>query len=278
MKNKSLEEHYIEFERDGFTLFPKMLSQEWMNEMKGSFDELSKKMHVSGQGDPNVLTNVLEHKHDYVLPALTNEKLLDFVEMIVGPHVQLESTTFRRTPPQQKKENHVLGYHRDMFASFPQEGVYQRPLLFNALSYLQDLNDENGPLRIIPGSHKQALSISPKEMNIAREGDRILYPKAGDIAVFHCSLLHTGCLNLSNEYRYLYFMTLNHSWLKHRENFDGPVCRDIIKKARQNNDRRLLRLLGQDDQFVGRANCGFQSPEEDTWKRWIEEDKGALKT
>ena len=66
----------------------------------------------------------------------------------------------RHSWPQDPNTNPVLGFHRDMFAEFPQEGIYHRPgdrLLFNALSYFaQDLDDEIGPLRIIPGSHMKA--------------------------------------------------------------------------------------------------------------------------
>jgi ectoine hydroxylase-related dioxygenase (phytanoyl-CoA dioxygenase family) len=149
-------------------------------------------------------------------------------------------------------------------------------MLFNSLGYLQDLNDENGPLRIIPGSHMKAMEIVPADRHKHHKDELVLYPKAGDVAVFHCSMLHTGSYNFSDEYRYLYFMTLNHSWLKHRENFDGPVCQNIIKNARKNNDKRLLRLLGEDALFVQRANCGFQEPDEVTWLKWIENDKAAI--
>ena len=37
----------------------------------------------------------------------------------------------------------------------------------------------------------------------------------------------------------------------------------------------LLRLLGVDDQFARRANCGFLDPDEDNWRRWIADDAAA---
>ena len=43
-------------------------------------------------------------------------------------------------------------------------------------------------------------------------------------------------------------------------------------------DRRLLRLLGEDEKFVQRANSGFMEPDEQMWKQWIDEDVGNLKT
>ena len=272
---KSLEEHLTEFKRDGFTLFPRMLDAAWMREMRDGFEELEARTPNADGSRPSAITDVLEHKPEPVLRALSNERLLDFAEMVVGPHVQLESITFRRTPPQPEQDGAALGFHRDMFAFFPEDGVYHRPLLFNALSYLQDLTDETGPLRIIPGSHMRALRMSPEEARRPHPEEVIVYPRAGDTAVFHCSMLHSGSPNRSNDYRYLFFLTFNHSWLKHRANYQGPVSQAVIAAARARNDRRLLRLLGVDDQFAQRANCGFLEPDEENWKRWIADDAAA---
>ena len=272
---KSLDEHLAEFKRDGFTLLPRMLDPAWIREMRDGFEELEGRIPNADGSRPSAITNLLEHKPEPVLRALSNERLLDFAEMLVGPHVQLESITFRRTPPEPENDGAALGFHRDMFAFFPEDGVYHRPLLFNALSYLQDLTDETGPLRIIPGSHMRALRMSPEEARRPHPEEVIVYPKAGDTAVFHCSMLHSGSPNRSGDYRYLFFLTFNHSWLKHRANYQGPVSQAVIAGARARNDRRLLRLLGVDDQFVQRANCGFLEPDEENWKRWIADDAAA---
>ena len=40
-------------------------------------------------------------------------------------------------------------FHRDRWGRMP-NGQYERPLAFNAITYLQDLTDETGPLRIVP--------------------------------------------------------------------------------------------------------------------------------
>ena len=275
---KSLEEHFEEFKTVGFTLFPKMLDEEWVNAMRDSFDELGDRLPNPDGSRPQVFVDVLEHKPDLVLSALQNDRLLDFCEMIVGPHVQLESITYRRTAPQNPETTGpILNYHRDMFAEFPQDGVYHRPMLFNALSYLQDLTDENGPLRIIPGSHMKAMSLTDEERKQPHPDEVILYPKAGDIAVFHNAMIHAGTANYSNEYRYLFFLTMNHSWLKHRANYSGPISTAVKARARATGNRRLLRLLGEDANVFRRANSGFMQPDEERWEEWIAEDVAALK-
>ena len=272
---KTLDEHLAEFKRVGFTLFPGMLDAAWVGEMRAAFNAIADRIPTTDGSRPSVFVDMLEHQPRLVLRALANERLLDFAEMVVGPHVQLESITYRRTQPDDDDAGPVLGFHRDMFAFFPDDGVYHRPLLFNALSYLQDLTDDSGPLRIIPGSHMRALRITREEAKRPHPEEVIVYPKAGDVAVFHCSMLHSGSANRSGDYRYLFFLTLNHSWLKQRANFRGPVSQAVIAQARERNDRRLLRLLGVDDQFAQRANCGFLDPDEENWRRWIADDAAA---
>ena len=274
---KTLDEHLAEFKRVGFTLFPGMLDAAWVGAMRAAFEDIADRLPTTDGSRPSVLVDVLEHQPRLVLRALANERLLDFAEMVIGPHVQLESVTYRRSPPDPAGAGAVLGFHRDMFAFFPDDGVYHRPLLFNALSYLQDLTDESGPLRIIPGSHMRAMQMTREEAKQPHPEEVLVYPKAGDVAVFHCSMLHSGSVNRCGDCRYLFFLTLNHSWLKHRANYRGPVSQAVIARARERNDRRLLRLLGVDDQFAQRANCGFLNPDEDNWRRWIAEDAAARK-
>ena len=274
---KSLQEHLEEFKTVGFTLFPKMLDDGWVKAMRDSFEEIADRIPKPDGSRAAAFVDVLEHKPDLVFPAITNKRLLDFTEMIVGPHVQLESITYRRTAPQASDTNPVLNFHRDMFAEFPQEGVYHRPLLFNALSYLQDLDDENGPLRIIPGSHMKAMALTPEERKQPHPDEVILYPKAGDVAVFHNAMIHSGTANFSKDYRYLFFLTMNHSWLKHRANYSGPISEAVKARARATGDRRLLRLLGEDEKFRQRAGGGFMQPDEVRWEKWIAQDAADLK-
>jgi hypothetical protein len=274
---KSLQQHLEEFKTVGFTIFPKMLDASWVKAIRDSFEEIADRIPNPDGSRSATFVDMLEHKPDLILPAMTNKRLLDFAEMIVGPHVQLESITYRRTAPEDPKTNPVLGFHRDMFAEFPQDNVYHRPLLFNALSYLQDLDDKNGPLRILPGSHMKAMSLTSEEKIQPHPDEVIVYPQAGDVAVFHNAMLHSGTANYSKDYRYLFFLTMNHSWLKHRANYSGPVSESVKARARVNGDHRLLRLLGEDGKFVQRANSGFTQPDELMWEKWIADDSADLK-
>ena len=164
-----------------------------------------------------------------------------------------------------------------MFAEFPQEGIYHRPLLFNALSYLQDLDDEIGPLRIIPGSHMKALALPEEERKQPHPDESHCLSQIRRCGRIPQAIVHSGTANYSKEYRYLFFLTMNHSWLKHRANYSGPISEAVKARARATGNRRLLRLLGEDANVFRRANSGFMQPDEERWEEWIAEDAADLK-
>ena len=115
---KSLQEHFEEFKTVGFTLSPKMLEDSWVRAMRDSFEEIADRLPNPDGSRPAAFVDVLEHKLDLVLPALTNKRLLDLAEMIIGPHVQLESITYRRTAPRPQTQTWYWGFTGTCSPSF----------------------------------------------------------------------------------------------------------------------------------------------------------------
>ena len=85
--------------------------------------------------------------------------LLDFAEAVMGPFVQMDNLTFIAFPSVSTAAaaGRVSGWHRDIWAFKPTHAEYVPPLAANAITYLQNLTDEYGPLRVIPGSHRNYL-------------------------------------------------------------------------------------------------------------------------
>ena len=271
----TLQERLQDFKKTGFTVFPKALDDEWVQAMRRRYSELQDRTPSFGQPPPGAFTDLLELEPQLSLRAITIPEVLDFAEALIGPYVQLESITALDNPSQpiENARGKVSGWHRDMFGQFPEDGHYHRPLLFNAMIYLQDLTESSGPLRVIPGSHCAALSLQGDQLNRAHPDEQVLCPRAGDVVLFHSSLLHTGSPNTSGAPRIFFCVTYNHAWLKYRANYSGPRVQALIHHAHQTRDRRLLRLLGIDDQLFHRANSGYVVPDEEMWQRWTEEDE-----
>ena len=276
---KSLELHREEFMEQGYTLFPRIIPNAWVQRTREAFHEIAESVEEVRETHKMGGAVFLEKEPELALAAISVPRLLDFAETLIGPYIQLESITYRAPPPVSRREavERPRGYHRDMFAFFPEEGIYHRPLLFNAIVYLQDLTDENGPLYVLPGSHRRAMGLTDEQRRQTQSGEVAVYPKAGDAVMFHCSLLHSASPNISDERRHIFIITYNHAWLKFRADYNGPACRTIIDRARQRSDRRLLRLLGHDERMFQRANWGYCRPDTEIWKQWSDEDRAALR-
>ena len=162
---------------------------------------------------------------------------------------------------------------------------------------------KSAPLRIIPGSHMKALALTEEERKQPHPDEVIVYPKSGDVAVFHNAIVHSGTASplfkglvaprslsiirtqtrsilsaLQNDRLLDFFEMMNHSWLKHRANYSGPISEAVKARARATGNRRLLRLLGEDANVFRRANSGFMQPDEERWEEWIAEDAADLKS
>ena len=160
----------------------------------------------------------------------------------------------------------------------PQKDIYERPLASNAISYLQDLTDESGPLRVIVGSHRQPITIEIEDRNKPHPDETLLYMKAGDVVVTHNHLIHSGTPNTAKDLRYFFSIYYNSTWLKHTDNHSGPLTQRLFEEARDRDDYRLMRLLGVDTQLQPRCNSGFLAPDEDRWEEWIAADRAAIKS
>jgi len=221
--------------------------------------------------------NMLERSPALMWPAVSNSTILDFAERVVGPFLQLDNLTLAAFPSVAgDAKGKVSKWHRDRWGRMP-GGNYERPLSMNAICYLQDLTDEYGPLRVIPRSHINPVSITEEDRLEPHDDEVIVYPKAGDVVLTHSGLLHSGTPNTSGKRRFFFSVFYNISWLKYTDTFDGPNCRQLIDWAREHDDHRSLRLLGVNDHLQARGNSGFQEPDEARWQQWIAEDREALK-
>ena len=272
----NLETHLAEYKKDGFTVFEKVFNPELMDQWKAKFDDIAERQKKPGEEKaPKWLRSVTEYEPALMLKAVANPMILDFAEMVMGPFVQLDNLTFAwfESMSKQEAEGKVSGWHRDIWAWTPNGSDYIRPNACNAITYLQDLTDAYGPLRVIRGSHRDPMLITPEEKLKPHPREELVHVKAGDVAFTHCALYHSGTPNTSGDRRWFFSIYYNLSWLKHRDNHSGPNVQAIIEEARNKNDRRIMRIFGVDDRVFGRANSGYHVSDEKMWKQWIAEDE-----
>ncbi len=277
---KTLADRIAEFKHQGYTVFEGAFSREQMDRWIAKYPDLVARQTPPGAANPTLwLSSVVEYEPWLMLPAVNDPVILDFAERVLGPFVQLDNLTFMGFPslPRAEAEGKAGGWHRDIWGWVPTSADYVLPLACNAITYLQDLDDENGPLRVVPGSHREAVTVPQDQRTTPHPREQLVYAKAGDVIFTHCALLHSGTPNWSGRQRYFFSIYYNRSWLRCRDNHAGPNVAKILAHAREKNDRRLLRLFGVDELVFRRANSGFQVADEEMWDRWIEEDRALLR-
>lgn len=277
----TITERVEEFKTQGYTLFEGVYDDTLMRQWREKHTELQQE-EIRGDlaSHPTWwFKDMVEHAPKLMLPAVANPLILDFAEAVMGPFVQLDNLTLAGFPsvsPDDAKGK-VSGWHRDRWAQVPR-GVYERPNAINAICYLQDLTPEYGPLRAIPGSHVRPITLSAAERGLPHPEEVIVPMKAGDVIVIHNCLLHSGTPNTSGQTRFFFSIFYNLTWLHHTDNHLGPNVQQILRRARNQNDHRTLRLFSEDDHLEARANSGFQESDEERWAAWIKADKEAVKS
>ncbi|HVF10756.1 MAG TPA: phytanoyl-CoA dioxygenase family protein [Abditibacteriaceae bacterium] len=274
----ALSQHLAEFKAHGFTVFPQFYDTELIQRWRDKFDEMQQDGIASSGRASWWYADMCEHAPRIMLPAVAHPVMLDFAEMVLGPFVQLDNLTLAGFPSVSPAEvKGISGWHRDRWGQVPPTEAYLRPNAINAISYLQDLTEEYGPLRIIPGSHRKAITLQPEECTQPHPDEQVVHMKAGDVVVVHNALLHSGTPNTSGHTRYFFSVYYNLTWLKHTDNHSGPNIQQLIQQSRARNDHRMLRLFGVDDHLQARANSGFVEPDEPRWAEWAAADKVAVK-
>ena len=135
--------------------------------------------------------------------------------------------------------------------------------------YLQDMTCDMGPLRVIPGSHRERLGMDSSRIRERHPKERLLGTRPGDLVCFHNNIVHSGGLNLTSRLMAFWAAVYVPSWIKQEDDFSGVNCACIAKMAAAEGDTRALRLLGIDPKVMESVRTEFLEPDETIWARTI---------
>jgi phytanoyl-CoA hydroxylase len=140
-------------------------------------------------------------RHEAFRNLVLNPKILDVVENLIGPNIQLHHTKLNLKPPSSREAR--FEWHQD-YPFFPHTNFD----LLAVMIYFDDATEENGCLTIIPGSHKWG----PRNHLFAKDGafssqledKRVVEDPAhwlkvpvpaGGMELHHCNMLHSSTAN-----------------------------------------------------------------------------------
>lgn len=192
--------------------------------------------------------------------ALDVTALVEAERDLIGEDVQLLALDLLIARPGQGK----VGWHRDV------RFVCNKTLSINTGIYLEDMTEEMGLLRVLPGSHRReegpdrpAADPLPGEVRVP--------VRAGDAVFFDAALWHTGDRNRSGKDRAGLFAYFGRYWIKRMDNyFTQPLPADLLHTT-DPMKRQLLGLglrpgvpsyHGDDERYNRRGEAGIDFPSE----------------
>ena len=216
-----------EYENNGYILVKNVVSNEQLNELQRltyEFIENSRSVRESNHiydlddghsSDQPRLTRVkLPHKQNpYFWEILEKSKIQSTIKSILGDNILLQTSKLNTKAP---GGGSSVEWHQDL-AFYP---LTNDSALAVGL-FLEDVTLENGPLQVIPKSHKGPIldhsneegifcgAINPEDPNFEKDKIVTITGKAGDISIHHGRILHGSAPNKSEKARLITFYECN---------------------------------------------------------------------
>ncbi len=159
---------------------------------------------------PRLTRIKLPHKQDPVYwDTLVNSRITDVLRTLLGPNVALSTAKLNTKAP---GGGAAVEWHQD-WAFYP----HTNDDLLAVGLMLEDVDEANGPLQVIPGSHKGPVlahtnadgvfcgAVDPGDPDFHHDRVVTLTGKAGSMTVHHVRTLHGSAPNMSDRNRFILF-------------------------------------------------------------------------
>ena len=202
-KNRLTTSQLKKYNDKGYLAPIDILSLEKIKEIRKEIENIEKKWpdEINGLNRNNI------HYYSPIFDKLVhNSKILDVIENLIGPNILVAGSVLFLKEPENKG-----------FISWHQDGIYQGWEPYNSITTwlaITEVNEENGCLRMWPGSHKDNLKEHKDTFdkdNLLTRGQTIenvplkdtipVILKPGQLSIHHPMIVHSSGPNLSNKRR-----------------------------------------------------------------------------
>jgi ectoine hydroxylase len=219
-----------QFDRDGYLFFPALFSPAEMQSMLDAVPELYRRReayNVREKGSDAVRTNFAAHLVSEPFARLAHHpRMVEPVQDLLGEQVYMHQFKING---KMAFEGDVWQWHQD-YGTWKNDDLMPTERAMNVAIFLDDVNEFNGPLMFIPGSHKKGVIDARHDVTttsyplwtvdndliaqlVQRAGGKnggIVSPKgpAGSMILFHSCLVHASTSNLSPWNRVSVYLSL----------------------------------------------------------------------
>jgi ectoine hydroxylase len=219
------EEQLQRYRRDGLVFLPGLFEAEEIAALKAEQERiftLQLETHLRADSGEFLGTTAMDRVSPLYARLLNDERLLEVAEQILGPNLYCHQFKIILKEPFGTLS---LPWHQD-YAPWKHHDGMPSPTAVSLSIYLDEVNEFNGPIMFVPGSHIEGLIAyeiidvpgttpipSLPDETVARlvSAGGIVAPKgiAGSITIFDCCTAHASGSNLSPDPRHLIYLSYN---------------------------------------------------------------------
>ena len=218
------------FDHDGYLFFPALFTPAEMQSMLAAVPELYSRReayNVREKGRDAVRTNFAAHLVSEPFARLARHpRMVEPVQDLLGERLYMHQFKING---KMAFEGDVWQWHQD-YGTWKNDDMMPTERAMNVAIFLDDVNEFNGPLMFIPGSHKKGVVDAKHDLTttsyplwtvdneliaqlVQRAGGKqggIVSPQgpAGSMILFHSCLVHASSSNLSPWNRVSVYLSL----------------------------------------------------------------------
>lgn len=180
--------------REGYLIIPGLLDQDWIQQLKAEQSRFSAKSKYA-----LTVQAQLVHRSRIIREFVTNGPQVDIAVEVLGKNVCFTHQQYVTKYPDEKHRSDVLWHQDNGF------GRLEPPEDLTVWMTLDDCDEANGCLWVIPGSHQRGLLSHESENGLmttrVNEPGIPLPMRAGDAVIFGSLLLHSSKPNRTDKQR-----------------------------------------------------------------------------
>ncbi|MEZ4736147.1 MAG: phytanoyl-CoA dioxygenase family protein [Caldilineaceae bacterium] len=185
----------------------------------------------------------LMDKHPTFLDLLNFSPTLSIARAVLGPLVQVRGLSARISYPNEPNQETHWHFHQRVIAT-PLPPFFVHPHALDCLIYLDELNDANGPLCFVPGSHWRTQDELPADDYADLPGQVTVRAPAGSCVIIHSNLWHRALPTRPHgTKRRLLILSYTPTWMRHAPYGVKPE-QGLTETLHHHADEETRELLG----------------------------------
>lgn len=233
-------------DREGYLLREELFKDAELAALRQATDqvfetEVDLDKRKTGKQSWGSILRYLEDKDPVFLDLIQHEGLVSIARAMMGPMVRVRGLSCRISWP--GEEVHSVPYHQHLRVNtLPRPPWFSEPHALDVLIYLDDLNEDTGPVCVVPGSHKWVDREPPYRQYDPVENEVVLAVPAGSAILMHANVWHRAFPTVGARRRML-ILSYTPTWMR-RSPYGQPPENRLTDTLLENADEPLRELLG----------------------------------